>query len=218
MQLEQQLQILEEFGFTLEPGVTIDHILYSFNREDYEEEPFDLILFTLGIEIEKEPWGRRYSKRIWNFDTECIWQTGDYAKIAQNLSDVAGKPHALQGITDFVDLNGKTGWLSYKVGDVQRCWQVKIDDDWADPMVTNYVMSDLETSEGRFYGRDNGQASILCYLTKKDAERLNVLCNRAWLPMTPNDLDVALERTPEMVEAPFKPKGGLMASLRKWFG
>lgn len=207
MQLEKQIQMIGGFGFALEPGVTVEDLLYSFDREGYEAEPFDLIFFIMGVEIEREPWGRRFCKRIWNFDTECIEQTGDYVRIAEELSDVAGKPDALESITDFVDLESKTGWLKYKVSDVERHWDIEIDDDWADPIVTSYIMDDLETDGRRFYGKDNGQASIICYLAKEEAKRLNELCHGAWSPLVPNDLETAL-----------KSKSGWMASLRKWFG
>lgn len=218
MKLEEQLQVLEEFGFTLEPGVSLDDLLYSFERQAYEAEPFDLIFFVMGIEIEREPWGRRFCKRIWNFDTECIEQTGDYVKIAQELCNVTGNRHALQAISDFVDLDGGTGWLKYKVGDVERYWDVEINDDWADPMVISYVMSDLEAVGGRFYGKDNGQASIICYLVEDDAARLNRLSSGAWLPMVVDGEPPVFEGTPELAEAELKPISGLMASLRKWFG
>ena len=53
MTLEQQLEKLAEFGIKLDEGITIDDLLYSFNRQDYEKQPFDLLLFVLGIEVEQ---------------------------------------------------------------------------------------------------------------------------------------------------------------------
>ena len=67
MQLEKQIQMLGGFGFALEPGVAVEDLLYSFDREGYEAEPFDLIFFIMGVEIEREPWGRRFCKRIWTY-------------------------------------------------------------------------------------------------------------------------------------------------------
>ncbi|WP_279239794.1 hypothetical protein [Scytonema sp. UIC 10036] len=40
MTLEQQLEKLAELGLTLNEGVTIDDLLYSFDREDYEKNLF----------------------------------------------------------------------------------------------------------------------------------------------------------------------------------
>lgn len=36
MKLEQQLEKLAELGLPLNDGVTVDDLLYSFDREDYE--------------------------------------------------------------------------------------------------------------------------------------------------------------------------------------
>jgi len=57
MRLEEQLAKLADLGLKLDDGITVDDLLYSFGREDYEKRPFDLILFVLGIEVEREPWG-----------------------------------------------------------------------------------------------------------------------------------------------------------------
>ncbi len=51
MKLEKQLAKLAELGLALDPGITIDDLLHSFDREEFEEEPFDLVLFALGIVI-----------------------------------------------------------------------------------------------------------------------------------------------------------------------
>lgn len=65
MTLEDQLAKLADLGLKLDDGVTIDDILHSFDRDDYEERPFDLILFILGIEVERAPWGRPVCSRVW---------------------------------------------------------------------------------------------------------------------------------------------------------
>lgn len=94
MKLEDQLATLADLGLALEPGVTIDDLLYSFDRGAYEKRPFDLVLFTLGVEVEREPWGRPFCRRVWNFDTECITGDGSYVSIAKRLCEVAGRPDA----------------------------------------------------------------------------------------------------------------------------
>ena len=81
MKLETQLEQLGELGLILNPGITIEDILYSFARQAFEDKPFELLLFSFGIEVERASWGRRICNRVWNFDTECIVSTGDYVKI-----------------------------------------------------------------------------------------------------------------------------------------
>ena len=211
MRLEDQLSILQEFGFTLEPDIRVDDILYSFGRDELESNPFDLILFILGSEVEREPWGRRFCRRIWNFDFECIGQNGDYVRIVEELSNLAGKAGTLQAVSDHVDLDGGSGWLRYRGGWQDRHWDVKINDDWADPTVVGHIMRDLQTDSGRFYGKDNGQATILCYLTDDEAARLNHLCGGAWRPAVSDD-------AAPFGGAPARSKAGLLSFIRKWFG
>lgn len=181
MKLEQQLATLAEMGIALAPGVTIEDVVYSFPREDYEAKPFDLILFTLGAEVEREPWGRPFCERVWNFDTECITGTGSYVAIARRLCRVAGRPDAFRDVRDHVDLDSGEAWIEYTVDGKPRRWDIEVQDDWADTMVTAYMMNDLERDGHKFRARDNGQAMVLYYLDDGAARRLSEL---AGTPLT----------------------------------
>ena len=203
MRLEKQLEALEAFGFTLEPGVTIGDLLYSGERTDFESPPFDLIFFVLGSEIERRPWGRRFCRRIWNFDYECIEQEGDYVRIVEQLGEVAGKPDALSAVSDHIDLDSNVAWLKYNVNSLERVLDVAVDGDWADPETIAKVMGDLESDGQRFYGLDNGQAMIVCYLDGELAERLNQISRNRWVPMVP--------------KAKEKAGHGVLAMIRGWF-
>lgn len=183
MTLEQQLAKLAELGLKLDDGITIDDILFSFDRNDYEERPYDLILFVLGIEVERAPWGRSVCSRVWNFDTECINSTGDYARIVKRFCEVAGQPDRLKDVSDFVDIDAGKAWLKYKVDGTDRNWPVEVNDDWADTLTLNYVMDDIERDGRRFYFKDNGQAMVLFYLDSKTAAELNRLSNNALKPV-----------------------------------
>ena len=183
MKLEQQLKKLAELGLKLDDGVTIDDVLYSFNREDYEKQPFDLILFVLGIEVERAPWGRSVCSRVWNFDLECIGESGDYTRIINRLCQVAGQPDQLKNVSDFVDLDAGTAWLQYEVDGQTKKWPVEINDDWADSLTLNYVMDDIQRNGNRFYFKDNGQAMVLFYLDSATAAELNQLSHNALLPV-----------------------------------
>jgi hypothetical protein len=185
MKLEQQLAKLAELGFKLNDGITIDDVLYSFGRDDYEQRPFDLILFVLGVEVERKPWGRSFCSRVWNFDTECINRTGDYVRIVERLCEVAGRPNCLNDVSDFVDLDAGKAWLKYKENGRPADWPVEVNGDWADMMTVNYVITDIQRDGGRFYFKDNGQAMILFYLDARTAAELNRLSNNALKPVIP---------------------------------
>lgn len=179
MKLEQQLAKLAALGLKLDDGITVDDLLYSFDRKDYEERPFDLILFALGIEVEREPWDRSVCSRVWNFDTESIYATGDYVRIVKRLCQVAGQPDFLKDVSDFVDIDGGSAWLKYRVDRIERDWPVEVNDDWADTLALNHVMADIERDGSRFYFKDNGQAMVLFYLDSRTAAELNRLSNGA---------------------------------------
>jgi hypothetical protein len=182
MKLEAQLSELAALGLALEPGVTLDDLLYSFDREQYEEKPFDLLLFILGAEIEREPWGRRFCRKVWNFDTECVEGGGAYVRIVENLAHVAGASGRISGVKDEVDLDARRGWVEYTLDGKRQIWDVEIRDDWADMMVVSYVMDALEESGRRFYAKDNGQAMVLFYLGEAEAAQINRLSKNALRP------------------------------------
>lgn len=183
MPLEKQLEVLSSFGLKLNDGITIDDLLYSFDRKEYEEKPFDLILFVLGVDVEREPWERPFCSRVWNFDTECIFETGDYVKIVKRLCEVAAQPDLLTDIQDYINFETGDAWLKYKVGGVQRKWKVELRDDWSDSMVISYVMGDIEHNGNRFYFQDNGQAMVLFYLSPEAAGELNRLSRGSLKPV-----------------------------------
>lgn len=177
--LEQQLAKLAELGLRLDEGISLDDLTCSFPREDYEERPFDLILFVLGTDVEREPWGRRVCSRVWNFDTECIYSSGDYTQIVRRLCELSGAPDGLADIGDSVDLDAGVGWLRYKANGVERNWPLEVNDDWADMLTLSYVMDDIERGGKSFFFKDNGQAMVLFYLGQAEAAELNKISNGA---------------------------------------
>ncbi len=183
MTLEEQLRILGELGLCLNQGVTIDDLLYSFDRAVYEREPFGVLLFMLGAEVEREPWGRRICDRVWNFDTECITSTGDYSRIVKKLCALAGCDDRLQEIDDELSIEDGVCWLSYVCDGKERHWPIEVRDDWADTLTLCYVMADIEQAGQRFYSRDNGQAMVLFYLTEDRARAINALREHSLTPL-----------------------------------
>lgn len=185
MTLEDQLEKLGAYGISLNEGITIDDVLYSFDRDSYESKPFDLLMFILGAEVEREPWGRPFCSRVWNFDTECIYQTGDYVSIVKRLCEVAGSPALITNISDSVDIGSGKAWLKYSIDVNTRDWPIEVNDDWADTMTLSYVMSDIERDGFRFYSKDNGQAMVLYYLDTATAAEINKLSNNSLQPVIP---------------------------------
>ena len=176
MKLEDQLETLAKIGLRPNPGVDIDDFLYSFDREEYEKEPFDLVMFVLGMEVEREPFGH-FSDVAWNLDMECIEGDGSYAEIVDRLCVIAGVKDSLSGVSDVADADESSGTLSYTINGERRQHRFEINSDWADPDVLAKVMADIErAAPGKaFYAKDNGQASIWFFLNEDQLTRLVAL-------------------------------------------
>lgn len=185
MQLETQLDLLARAGITLSPDATIDDLLYSFDRGAYESRPFHLLSFVLGVEVEREPWGRPFSRSAWNFDTECVHGPGAYVEIVRRLAALAGRSDALGAVTDHLDFDTGEAWLAFELDGRTQRWTVEVRDDWADTLVVSYVMAALERDGKRFYARDNGQAMVLYFLDAAAAGAVNAVAPDLLRPVVP---------------------------------
>jgi hypothetical protein len=175
MRIEEQIARLAELGLHLNEGITVDDILYSFPREEFEKD-FELLLFSYGIQVEREPWGRWICPRVWNFDTECIVGSDSYINILKGLNRVVGY-EILTDLEDFVSLETQTAWLQYRIDNRVQRWDLDVIDDWADTLGLSYVMDDIERDGYRFYKVNNGQAMILFYLDEPTLAGLSELTN-----------------------------------------
>lgn len=179
MTLEAQIQTLSEIGIALNDGVSIDDLLNSFDREQYEDRPFDLALSIYGAEVESEPWGRNFCDQVWDFDTEAIEGDGAYVDIVNRLALVAGRQDCLTEVKDSINMETGIAWVSYKIDGKPRKHDAHLNDDWADPTVVSAIMNDLETPGMKFYAKDNGQASVWFYLSSHLASKINKLTGNA---------------------------------------
>ncbi|MCX5233061.1 hypothetical protein [Streptomyces sp. NBC_00233] len=179
MKLADQLAALAEIGLALAPGRSIAELLHSRPRGEYERRPYDALLFTLGIEVEAEPWGRWFCDRAWTFDTECVHGPGAYVEIARQLCRLVGRPDALVDVRDHVELDVQTGtgraWIEFTVDGRRSHWDIAVEDDWADMSVVTGLMAELERDGRKFHAMDNGQAMVLFYLDPAAARTVNEL-------------------------------------------
>lgn len=180
MKLEEQIEKLSDIGLSLNDGVTIDDLLLSYSREEYEAAPFDLILFVYGNEIEEEPWGRFICDQAWNFDVEAIEDDGSYVEIVKQLHRITGKAKRIEGLQDSVNLEESHAQLQYEVDGVERTFEPVVDNDWADAQVVETIMNDLRQSGYDYYPKDNGQASVWFYLLEQQALAINSLANNVF--------------------------------------
>jgi hypothetical protein len=184
MKLEDQVAELAQLGVALAPGVTIDDLLQSYDRSEYESEPFDAILFAMGNEVDREPWGRRVSKNAWDFDTEFIYGDDSYVTVVRNLVELAGAGARVKDIVASVDFETREGSIAFTLDGEPKRWEVEVEGDWADVNALAAVMDALCPKGKLFYSKDNGQAMVLFCLEPSAAKRINEVAPGALEPVT----------------------------------
>lgn len=175
MILEQQIEELKKIGLTLNNDITIDDLLYSWDRREYEQPPFELLLIMFGVETEREPVGRKFCDQAWQLDMECINETGDYVHIVEQLCRTAGMPALITKVEDFIDFKNSEAWLRYEIDGDSRSYTITVNNDWADPNTMASIMQDIVRDGKEFYAKDNGQSSTWFYLDKVTAIKINAL-------------------------------------------
>jgi len=166
--LEEKLAVLEECGLRLAPPFSVDELLQSWNRRDFEKEGFDLVLVGLGMTEEKEPW-RHHCVNLWHFDTECIEDSGDYKRIAARMMEMSQGSLVLQNIEDHVDTEKNQAWLSFTFGGKPIKFECKVKDDWVDPAVFGrfvQLLSQSDPSKVYIYYDLGGQDCIIGCVTR----------------------------------------------------
>lgn len=176
--LEAQIEALKNAGLEMEPDRTIRELLESWPRDEYENDPYNLILFMYGSEVEAEPWGRKFCRRGWNFDMECLSEAGDYARAFQEIAGITGQPDLVKDLSDTFDIDADTCTITFSINGQRTEIEARIDNDWADPRAVAEFVLCLEAAirDGRrFWAADNGQSSILFFLTDTEAAKINAL-------------------------------------------
>lgn len=176
--LKTQIEALAQAGLSLAPGRTIGELLTSWPRADYESDPYNLILVAYGSEVEEEPWGRFFCERVWDFDMECLVAAGDYARVFADIVRITGQPHLVTQLSDDFNIDAKTCEIRYTINGRANALTANVDNDWADYEAAAAFARALEIATGdvrHFWAADNGQASVLCFLTDEDAAKINAL-------------------------------------------
>ena len=173
--LEEKVALLEECGLKLAPPFTIDDLLTSFDREEFEEDGFNSVLVGLGMTEEQEPW-RNHCVNLWHFDTECIEDHGAYKRIAQRMAEMAQGSLPLENIQDFVDIANDKAWLSFSFKGRPVKIDCEVQDDWADPKLFGRFVDLLRQSDPSkvyIYYDLGGQDCIIGCVNNDELKRLN---------------------------------------------
>jgi len=166
VKLEKQLAILDECGFRIPPGLTVDRLLVRQSRREYERDPFVSALCALGqmegAEVDQP------ASNIWHFDTECIESEGDYVRIARHMRALAEGDLPLIDLRDGFEGDDEfdygPAWLEFRLHGRSHRWVFRVDDDWVDPTVLSkfaHLLDQAETSKRFTYYGLNGQDFLI---------------------------------------------------------
>ncbi|MDJ0523447.1 MAG: hypothetical protein QNJ90_15370 [Planctomycetota bacterium] len=172
--LEERLAFLETCGLKLAAPFKAADLLESWPREEYEDGTWDTVLVGLGMEHESEP-GGNHCVSLWHFDTECIEDHGDYARIAARMAEMAEGSLPLKEIRDVVDVEEGKAEFSFTLNGKPHTITCEVDDDWVDPGVFQHfveLLGETDPSKVFIYFDLGGQDCILGCVTKEQLERL----------------------------------------------
>ncbi len=190
--LEEKLQLLEEVGVVLKPGRSIEELLGSYSRQEYEEEGFGTLLFVLSDEVQIGPdAGASYTRQLFSFDTECIEDNGDYARFATRFAEMFQDEFEISSIEDKVDWESKTAYLSFECQGKQYAIDPELDNDWFDPKVLGLfiqVSEDMNSRKKIGCAIPDGQSVRLCVMTPSQMKAFSKLTGLQMRVLTTRDL------------------------------
>lgn len=181
--LEEQLQRLGDCGIGLAEECTVDDLLQLSSRSAIEKQPYLHLLYILGNEGAPASY---LSNDIWHFDTECIEDHGDYARIIQRMSELTKGALPVRDVRDHVDLDAGQAWVAFILGRQEYRWKAEVDDDWVDAEIITRLVAllDAQGQGRRFIAIDLlGQDMLIGCATADEFDKLNrLLGSRArWL-------------------------------------
>ncbi len=176
---DQQLATLAACGIALSPGVDPGVLLDAIPREQYEADPYQLLLSAMGgMTSQEQPDGALFypSSNILYFDTECIYENGDYAAIAERMRELAQADFPLEAIADHIDIDADDVKLRFRLNGVDHEWELEADDDWVDPdLFTRFVeLMDASGKARKFLYIDlGGQDCLIGCVTPEQFKQLD---------------------------------------------
>jgi len=107
--------------------------LEQFEREQYEEDPYFLLLTIAGAELcDSNMQVIRMSHDVWNFDMECIEEEDAYTLLLHHFIDLAKGELPLENIVSNVNFEREEALVSFHLGGNVYQWQLSFENDWAD--------------------------------------------------------------------------------------
>ena len=170
MELESQIQLLETAGISLRDGVATEDLLEFWDREQFERQGMDLLITTMGFELDREPW-QTLSAEVLVVDCECVSGVSSYKDVLNDICELAGLE--LQNFNGEIEITEAAGWLEYELNGQRQKSDVQISRDWLDTHFLGKFASSVETAEKHFYFRSDGQCITLLWVSPNQISAIN---------------------------------------------
>lgn len=172
--MEAKLATLKKCGIDFTPPYTVKDLLESYSRQELEKPGYDWVLIGLGSS-EEEPF-RKLAVNVWYFDTEAIFESGDYKLIAERLVEMTQGSLELQNIKDHFDPEKPELFLSFTFKGRPMKINLRLNDDWVDTMLFTRFVELLKESDPSkiylYYDLDGGQDCVLSCVKKTEFDCL----------------------------------------------
>ena len=178
MGLEQQLQSLAECGVVLVPEATLDDLFSQNSRQQYEAEPFELLIPNLGQEMSQEPYDH-ICLRLWMCDFERVEDDDAYEEVIKRLHQMSGNFLPITNIKGEVDYDSESAWIEFDLDGERIHWDAEFNLDWMDPDVVDKFDKLLKDHDSpmRFYSNYGsfGQCAFYGCFTPGEFEKFKSL-------------------------------------------
>ena len=143
--VRQQFETLTALGLQLRSGVTLEDVLAEHDDEEYEENPYGLLLTmlarTMGRDGEPDPDG--LATNVGALDLEFVEDSDAYEVPIRYLAAATGRRERLTEVSSDIDFENEEGTVSYVINGQRRTWDLEVQAEWADPTVLRYALDDL---------------------------------------------------------------------------
>ncbi len=130
------MAVLGSLGMSLSPGIGIDQLLITWSREQYENRPYDLLISMMGTmhpegaeEVEE---GTPIGQSVLWFDTECLYDHGDYVRILKRVREISCGHLLLEEIRDYYDYETGVVWIEFELDRNKHRIEPRFNGDWFD--------------------------------------------------------------------------------------
>lgn len=148
----------------------------SWGRDQLDQPGWGFALICLGMDSEVT--GQPHSPNVWHFDTECIEDHGDYARIATRMADMTQGSLVLTDVKDYVDVQAGKAWLEFTCADQPFHIDCEVTDDWVDTGIFRHfvdLLADRDPKRLFFYFDLGGQDCIIGCVERGQYTRLKRL-------------------------------------------